>query len=549
MGDEGNDLAVTYDAILVGGGVGSLAAAIRLSEHGLRPLIVEKTGTIGGAAAYSGGLVWAPDNHCMHAKGLRDSVPEALTYLESVSMGRGDPLVARAYVLSIASIVAWLERVTSLRWLGYYDLPDYFTERPGGKAAGRCVLPHPRHAAEFLEQAAARQPELTRVRESVHFRDERSPWSAGRALVGFLWSRVLELDTPYQVESRAVRLTRDGDAVAGIEMDGAGGRTTVRARLGLLLNTGGFEWNAGLTKASVPGPEAYPQTPPTADGDGHIMAAELGAAFALMDQTTLIPAIRVPGEDNDGQQLYRLFFQELARPHSLVVNQAGKRFANETFFTELARGWSQYDDDRAAWPNLPMYFIFDDRYRLVHGLPGSLEVGACLTSHPDITSLAQARGIDAPGLHEQIRRLNDDAGAGVDREFHRGATAYQRAFAAKPGAAGNPTIGTVAVPPYYCLELFPSTSGHRGGLATDGAGRVLDVRGAPMRGLYACGSAAAGLVTGGSYLSGVSLGTAIAFGVLAADALVRDAGISGSDTSVRDFTPARRGVTTNEYTW
>lgn len=538
MGDEPADPAVSYDAILIGGGVGSLAAAIRLSERGLRPLIVEKSGTVGGATAYSGGIVWAPDSHCMRAKGLRDSVPEALTYLESVSMGRWDPLVARAYVRAIPWIVAWLERATDLRWLGYHDLPDYYAERPGGKMAGRCVLPHPRHAAEFLDQANARQPELRRVRKSVHFPDQISPWSAGRALVAFLWSRVLDLHTPYELESRAVRLIPDGDAVAGIELDGPEGRSTVEARFGVLLNTGGFEWNAGLTKACVPGFPAHPQTPPTAAGDGHIMAAELGAAFALMDQTTLIPAIQVPGEDNDGHPLYRLFFQELGRPHSLVVNQAGRRFANETFFNDLALGWNQYDDGRAEWPNVPMYFIFDEQYRRSRGLPGSLEVGPCLTSHPDIASLARERKIDAQGLHDQIRRLNNDAVTGVDREFHRGATAYQRAFAAKPGATGNPTIGTVAVPPYYSLELFPSTSGHRGGLVTDGGGRVLDVRGAPMPGLYACGSVAAGLLTGGSYLSGASLGAAIAFGVLAADAMVRDAAIAGSTVTINDDAPA-----------
>jgi 3-oxosteroid 1-dehydrogenase len=523
VGGDGDGPAVTYDAILVGGGVGSLAAAIRLSEHGLRPVIVEKTDRVGGAAAYSGGIVWAPDNHCMRAKGMGDSAREALTYLESVSMGRWDPLIARSYVEAIPWIVAWLERATGIRWLSYDALPDYYAERLGGKLAGRCVLPHPRHAAEFLEQADERQPELSRVRESVHFPDALSPWSAGRALVGFLWSRVLDLQTAYRLESRAVRLTRDRDVVAGIELDGAGGRTTLHARFGVLLDTGGFEWEPSLTRASVPGIYAHPQTPPTADGDGHTMAGELGAAFALMDQTTLIPAIQVPGEDNDGQPLYRLFFQELARPHSLVVNRAGERFANESFFPDIARGWSQRDDERADWPNVPMYFIFDDQYRRAGGLPGSLDVGACLTSHPDLTSLAHARTIDARGLHDQVRRLNEDAAAGVDRAFHRGGTAYQRAFAAKPGAGANPTIGTVAVPPYYCLELFPSTSGHRGGVVTDGAARVVDVRGARMPGLYACGSAAAGLVTGASYLSGASLGAAMAFGVLAADAMLRDA--------------------------
>jgi 3-oxosteroid 1-dehydrogenase len=519
-GDDGP--AVTYDAILVGGGVGSLAAAIRLSEHGLRPLIVEKTDRVGGAAAYSGGIIWAPDNHCMRAKGLRDSTPEALIYLESVSMGRWDPLIAYSYVQAIPWIVEWLERATGIRWLSYDALPDYYAERLGGKLAGRCVLPHPRHAAEFLELAGGRQPELSRVRESVHFPDARSPWSAGRALVGFLWSRVLDLHTAYRLQSRAVRLTRDRDVVAGIELDGAGG--TLHARFGVLLDTGGFEWNPSLTRACVPGIHAHPQTPPIADGDGHTMAGELGAAFALMDQTTLIPAIQVPGEDNDGQPLYRLFFQELARPHSLVVNRAGKRFANESFFPDIARGWSQRDDDRAEWPNVPMYFIFDEQYRRARGLPGSLEVGTCLTSHHDLASLAQARAIDERGLHDQVRHFNEDAAAGIDGEFHRGATAYQRAFAARLGdaASGNSTIGTVTDPPFYCLELFPSTSGHRGGLVTDEAGRVQDVRGTRMSGLYACGSAAAGLVTGAGYLSGASLGAAIAFGVLAADAMLGD---------------------------
>jgi 3-oxosteroid 1-dehydrogenase len=77
--------------------------------------------------------------------------------------------------------------------------------------------------------------------------------------------------------------------------------------------------------------------------------------------------------------------------------------------------------------------------------------------------------------------------------------------------------------PYYCLELFPSTSGHRGGAVTDDAGRVLDVHGAALPGLYACGSAAAGLVTGAGYLSGMSVGAALTFGVLAADDMARRA--------------------------
>jgi 3-oxosteroid 1-dehydrogenase len=513
-----------YDAILVGAGIGSLAAAIRLTEAGLRPLIVDKSPTVGGATAYSGGVVWAPANHRMRAKGIEDSTSEAMTYLESVARGRWDRDLASAYVDGIGWILEWVEEVTPLRWMVYPDLPDYFAERPGGKLAGRCVLPQPRVAAAALDAAAATHPELRLVRDSVHFPSERDGWAAGRALVGSLWSRVLELRVDFQMETRAVRLVQEGGTIQGVEVEGREGRRLLRGRLGVLLNTGGFEWNPTMSSQCVPGGHlVHPQTPPIGDGDGHVMAAKVGAALALMDQTISTPSVRVPNVENEGLPLYRLLFQELTYPHSLIVNSAGKRFANETFFQDIVRGWDEYDDVAAANPNLPMYFIFDSEYQRTYGTPGGLELGEYLTEHPDLPSLATAHGIDLDGLEAQIERLNADARRGVDREFARGATAYQRAFAAPPGAPDNPTIGAVESSPFYCLELFAGTSGHRGGAVIDQAGRVLDPDGNSIPGLYACGSVAAGLVTGATYLTGAAVGQALVFAVLAADAMPDDA--------------------------
>lgn len=513
-----------YDALLVGAGIGSLAAAIRLSEAGLRPLIVEKSPTVGGATAYSGGVVWAPDNHRMREKGLEDSAGEAMTYLESVARGRWDRDLAAAYVEEIAWILEWVEEVTPLRWMVYPDLPDYFAERIGGKLAGRCVLPQPRRAAEALDRALAARPAMRLVRDSVHFPAERDGWAAGRALVGSLWSRVLELGVDYLMETRVVGLVREAGEVRGIEVEGDAGRAVLRARLGVLLNTGGFEWNQKLTRLNVPGGHlVHPQTPPVGEGDGHVMAARAGAALALMDQTISTPAVRIPDVDNDGLPLYRLLFQELTYPHSLIVNSAGERFANETFFQDIVRGWDEYDDATAANPNLPMYFVFDSEYRRAYGMPGGLGLDEFLTEHADLGSLAAAHKIDLAGLQTQVERLNADARRGVDGEFARGGTAYQRAFAGAPGQFENPTIGTVEAPPFYCLELFAGTSGHRGGAVIDGAGRVLDLDGEAIPGLYACGSVTAGLVTGATYLTGASVGQALVFGVLAADAMPEDA--------------------------
>lgn len=528
-----------YDALLIGSGIGSLAAAIRLSEAGLRPLIVEKSATVGGATAYSGGVVWAPANHRMREKGLEDSAEEALIYLESVARGRWDRGLAASYVDEIGGILEWVEAVTPMRWMIYPDLPDYFAERIGGKLVGRCLLPQPRLVAQELDRIAAGCPEMELVRDSVHFPAERDRWAAGRSLVACLWSRVLQLGIDYLLDTRAVGLVLEDGAVRGVEIDGGDG-AVLRARLGVLLNTGGFEWNQRLTRMNVPGGHlVHPQTPPVGQGDGHLMAARAGAALALMDQTISTPAVRVPDLDNDGLPLYRLLFQELTYPHSLIVNSAGERFANETFFQDIVRGWDEYDDVAAGNPNLPMYFVFDSRYRRLYGMPGGLGPDEFLTEHADLRSLAEAYKIDLAGLETQVARLNADARRGFDAEFARGETAYQRAFADPPGDFENPTIGTVEEPPFYCLELFAGTSGHRGGAVIDEVGRVRDVDGNAIRGLYACGSVTAGLVTGATYLTGVAVGQALVFGVLAADAMPEDAlaGSAGLTDSKRVSVP------------
>lgn len=508
-----------YDAVLIGAGPGSLTAALRLADLGLEPLILERSDRVGGATAYSGGVVWAPCNHRMRAKGIADSEADALAYLDSVSKDRGNRELAAAYVAGIAPLLEWLEEKTPLRWMSYRGLPDYFAENPGGRLEGRCLLPQPRLADEALSAAAERRPGLARVRESVHFPHEREVWAAGRALVGCLWSSVLERGIDYRLDSRATRLIVEEGEVAGVEVETVAGGERFGARRGVLLNTGGFEWNESLTRACLPAAGLAPQTPPVGEGDGHLMAAELGAAFALMDQTLAISAIRPPGDSNDGLPLYRLFFQPLALPHSLLVNRRGRRFADETFFPDIARAWTAHEVIGAGNPNLPAYFVFDERYRREHGFPAGLEPGECLTEHPDLAALARDRGIDEAGLLAQVERLNADAARGEDTEFGRGSSAYRRAFAPARDDGSNPTVGAVAEPPFYCVEIFASTSGHRGGVVVDADGGVLDVRGRRLRGLYACGSTVAGLISGGTYLSGLSLGQSLFFGHAAAQAM------------------------------
>ncbi len=76
-----------FDVIVVGSGAGALLAAIRASDEGLKPLVIEKADLVGGTSALSGGGIWIPDNHDMPKVGLRDSLEMAYRYVKACAKG------------------------------------------------------------------------------------------------------------------------------------------------------------------------------------------------------------------------------------------------------------------------------------------------------------------------------------------------------------------------------------------------------------------------------------------------------------------------------
>ena len=52
-----------WDVIVLGSGVAGLAAALAAHERGLRPIVLEKAGKLGGGTVHSYGLIWVGGNH------------------------------------------------------------------------------------------------------------------------------------------------------------------------------------------------------------------------------------------------------------------------------------------------------------------------------------------------------------------------------------------------------------------------------------------------------------------------------------------------------
>jgi 3-oxosteroid 1-dehydrogenase len=500
--------APQYDAVLVGASAGSLVAALKLSAAGLRVLIVEKSELVGGGTAYSGGIVWAPDNHRMRAKGIDDSLEAGAAYLEAIDPEDHDPEAAAVYLGVLPGLLTDLEEWTGITWVSYTGLPDYWSELPGGVENGRFLLP-----LTWVPPTDADTTLLKRVRAAAHAVGMESEWIWGRALLGALALAVGSadgVDLEFGVPVTDLVLDATGGPV-GVDLATPDGPRRVVPRLGVLLNTGGAEWNRELVERFRSGPFPLPQTPEDNTGDGHAMALRAGLPLVRMGQTIAIPGVLVD-DPPAGAPRCRIFFQPLAKPHSVVVDDQGRRFANETFFVDLAEAMSSSGRGEAV-------FVFDAQYVERYGLPAGVGVDVAMERADSLAELAALVGLPAAALEEDVATYNAAVLAGADDAFGRGSTPYQRVFGDRDRVP-NPTTGTVAVAPFHAVRIRLTTSGHRGGLPVDPHGRVVGDDGHVVTGLYACGNIASSGLTGRAYFSGTSLGHALVQASGAADDMI-----------------------------
>jgi predicted oxidoreductase len=123
-------------------------------------------------------------------------------------------------------------------------------------------------------------------------------------------------------------------------------------------------------------------------------------------------------------------------------------------------------------------------------------------------------------LRDSVERNNRSAQSGVDEDFGKGSTDFDR-HNGDPDHKPNPCVGPIGGPPHYAMAVYPSTLGSSVGLKTDTDGRVLSAGGAPIPGLYACGNDMASIMRGHYPGPGITLGPGMVFAYRAAMALKR----------------------------
>lgn len=533
----------TFDIVVVGSGAAGLTAAIIASENGAaRVGVFEKADKVGGTTAWSGGQVWIPNNHHMPDVGIEDSREKAMTYIMSLSRDLLDERLVEAYVDAGPEMVRFLEAKTPVQFYAVDGMPDYHPEFPGGSPGGGRTLecpifsfqelgpwehrvtpspyfanPHITMSDTPLGKAVPEPPSAEELRR----RAEGNERGAGQALAGRLLRACLDRGIEPRTEHAATELIIEAGQVSGVRFATPDGAFEARSEKGVILACGGFEHDRDLVRTFLRGPMTHPVSMETSTGDGLRMSMKAGAMLANMREAWWIPVASVPLEENPMGKV--LINGQRTLPHSIMVNRRGRRFTNEAAnYNAFGAAFHVENVSRFEYENLPCWLVFDQNYaetygfRVASGVEG-LNVPEWVVRGDTPADLARQLDIDGNELSATFARWNAHCEAGSDPDFGRGDSAFD-CWWGDPHRKGrkDATLGPLNRGPYYAVEIHSGALGTKGGPRVDSQGRVVNIDGEAIPGLYAAGNVMGspfGMTYGGP---GGTLGPAMVFGYLAA---------------------------------
>ncbi|OBB17886.1 3-ketosteroid-delta-1-dehydrogenase [Mycolicibacterium elephantis] len=548
------------DLLVVGSGTG-LAAALAAKELGMSVLVVEKSSHVGGSTARSGGALWFPASPILEENRAGDTTARAQEYLDSVVAGTASRERSTAFLANVGATVEMLRRATPMRLFWAKDYSDYHPEKPGGTAAGRTCECRPLNTAILGDYRSRLRGGVMEVKIPMPTTGADYRWlnlmsrvprkglptvakrlgqgvgglllgrryaAGGQALAAGLFAGVLRADIPIWTDSGLRRLTTENGRVNGAVVEHDGREVTVTARRGVVLAAGGFDHSMEMRwkfQSEALG-EHMSLGADTNTGDAIRCAQELGGAIDLMDQAWWFPAVApLPGAAP------LVMLAERSLPGSLIVDHTGTRFVNEAT-DYMSFGQRVLERERIGHPVEAMWIVFDQQYRnsYVFGaelfprmaIPGAWYEAGIAHRSSDLADLAARMGVPASQFIATMTRFNEMSRAGVDTDFHRGDSAYDRYYG-DPTITPNPNLRALDKAPYYAVKMVLSDLGTCGGLRADDRARVLREDGSVIDGLYAIGNTAANAF-GASYPgAGATIAQGLVFGYIAA----RHAGAAG----------------------
>ncbi|MGO4852404.1 FAD-dependent oxidoreductase [Phaeovulum sp. W22_SRMD_FR3] len=551
----------TYDVVVLGAGAAGLSAAVFAALEGARVLLVERTEYLGGTSALSAATTWVPNTRFRDQLGAEDSADKVLGFLDRAVGNRAPRSLREAFVRRGPEMIHRLEDETNVRFRGRPFHPDYLYELEGATAFGRALEPQPFDGAllgDDLKLVRPPIPEFTilggmqidrddiphllRMKKSLrslayslrivaryylrkwaHGRDTRL--LMGNALVGRFLYEARKRGVTIATQTKTTHLTPLGGGAYRLGLEQGGQIREVIASKGVVLASGGFARHPDKRRAMLPAPA--PRVSPAAPGhtgELHDIVLGLGAQYAEgAAQPCYWAPVSIRRRADGSEAAFPHFVLDRSKPGIISVGRDGKRFVNESrSYHEFVSAMYAANRDGS---HVPTFLIADAQAMRRYGMgmihPGTTNLRpfiaeGYLTEGQDLADLARQLGIDGMQLGITVARFNEMAARGVDADFHRGETVYERANGDASHDGPNPTLRPLGQGPYYAVKLYPGDIGAATGLVTDENARLLAADGRVIEGLYAAG-ADMNSIMGGVYPGpGITIGPGIVFGAIAA---------------------------------
>ncbi|WP_312969395.1 FAD-dependent oxidoreductase [Acinetobacter gerneri] len=569
---------LSCDVLVIGSGAGGLSTAVTAAVQGLDVVVTEKASVFGGTTAVSGGWLWIPNTPHAKKAGQSEPIDQVKTYLKNVLLEKYDEDRIHQYLTKAPEMVDFFENSTAVKFNPGAMVPDFF-DIEGSRVGWRSVVAAPYDGRELGQNLHLLKPAIPETtvwgmgiasgpdmkhfintfravssfayatkRVLRHFMDlifhKRSTQIVnGNALVARLLKSALDQQVKLLPNHAATDLVYEQGEVKGAVFQTPNGQVKIMAKHGVVLATGGFPHDETrkkqLFKHVAEGTPHYSAAPETNTGDGIKLAEKIGAE---VDQTlpwsgAWAPVSLMPRLDGTLGRFPHLV--ERGKPGLIAVLKNGQRFTNEgesypLFIKDLLKN-TRKGELAHCWLICDHKFI--RRYGLgaVKPFPISMKPwleNGYLKRAEQLKELAKQCGIDAEAFEQSVSSYNIHAKQGLDPEFNRGTTPYQKA----QGDADhrpNPCIAAIEHGPFYAVKVVPGSLGTFAGLITDNDARVLDqATHLPIKGLYAVGNDMNSIM-GGQYPSGgITLGPAMTFGYLAAQDLVQKSKSASTTASV-----------------
>jgi len=292
--------------------------------------------------------------------------------------------------------------------------------------------------------------------------------------------------------------------VTGVVAQQKGKPIRIKARRGVVITTGGYEFNAHLRAAFLDGPtrDGYAFYGTDANrGEGIVMALRAGASLLKAGELSGGLIAAVPTRAN-GLRM-GVSINAIGAPNSIVVNNLGKRYFDESEAASATYFYyhegAKFDIKTRSYPEIPSWLVFDETLRkrgpMAVGSFGSVGYGWVPWTPDNMDAInrgwiLKADSIDElaskiQGEHDNRKQMTADALKAAVQRFNDSCAKGTDDLGRKLQASA-----AIATPPYYALALYIGGPNTSGGLYANADREVLDWDGKPIPRLFAAGEIA-----------------------------------------------------------